>query len=157
MKKIVLLLIVIAGSFLSSQLYSQTNLGVRLGGWNGYGAEVSYQGPIGSGNRLEADLGIRSGNGYSGFSLVGIYQWTFALEDGFGWYVGPGASLGVWSYDDVSSDDDGFFLGVNGQIGLEYNFTFPIQLSIDYRPGISITGGGWFNDFGFGIRWRFGG
>lgn len=156
MKKTILFLI-IAGIFTISETYSQTNLGVRLGGWSGYGAEISYQGPIGSGNRLEADLGLRTGSGYSGFNITGIYQWTFPLSDGFGWYVGPGASLGIWSYDDVNNNNDGFFLAANGQIGLEYNFSFPIQLSVDYRPGVSITGGGWFNDFGFGIRWRFGG
>lgn len=152
-----MLCMVVMGSFLTSQLVAQTNLGVRIGGWGGYGGEVSFQKGIASNNRIEADLGIRAGSGYSGFSLVGIYQWTFELADGFSWYVGPGASLGVWSYDVVTSDYNGFFLAVNGQIGIEYNFSAPIQLSLDYRPGVSITGGGWFNDFGLGIRYRFGG
>ncbi len=33
MKKIIFFLIA-AGSFMTSQLYSQTNLGIRIGGWS---------------------------------------------------------------------------------------------------------------------------
>ena len=161
MKKILFVCTLISAIGISST-FSQTLLGVRLGGGSGYNAEISYIGPLASGNRLELDLGITGSDNYSGFQLTGIYQWAFDLSDGFGWYVGPGASIGVWSYDDDNpgnnDGDDGFWLAVVGQIGFEYNFSIPIELSLDYRPGIAIiNGGGWYNDFGLGIRWRFGG
>lgn len=153
-------LVIILFVWAISESNGQTILGVRLGGGSGYNAEISYMGPLASGNRLELDLGLSGNDNYSGFQLTGIYQWTFDLSDGFGWYVGPGGSIGVWSYDDNNQgnndNDDGFWLAVNGQIGFEYNFGFPIQLTLDYRPGIAIiNGGGWFNNFGLGIRWRF--
>ena len=54
---------------LSAQADSKT-IGLRMGGGFGYGAEVSYQQPIGIANRVEVDLGLNR----SGFGLSGIYQ-----------------------------------------------------------------------------------
>lgn len=159
MKKIIFFLIV-AGSFMTTQLYSQANLGLRIGGWSGLGAEISFQNKLRNGERLEFDAGFGAGGGTTNsfeFSLVGIYQWTFSFENGLGWYVGPGASFGFYYYELAIEDYDKFYMAINGQVGLEYNFQFPIQLSIDYRPGISLNGGDWINNYGIGVRWRFGG
>jgi hypothetical protein len=45
-----------------------------------------------------------------------------------------------------------------GQIGLEYNFNIPLQLSLDYRPGFYLVpaghGGAW-EGAALGIRYRF--
>jgi len=130
MKKLILSLILVAGfvSVLSAQ-DSKKAIGVRFGGFSGYGAEVSYQQPLGA-NRLELDLGL---NGM-GLGLNGVYQWVKPLPqlyEGFNWYWGVGAGLGLYNF-------KAFGLGVLGQIGLEYNFEFPLQLSIDYRPGLYV-------------------
>lgn len=56
---------------LSAQIDSKT-IGLIMGGGFGYGAEVSYQQPLGTANRLEVDLSLNR----SGFGLNGSYQWV---------------------------------------------------------------------------------
>ncbi len=134
MKKLIISLIFVVGivSVLSAQLDKKA-IGVRFGGFSGYGAEVSYQQPLGA-NRVEFDLGL---NGW-GFGLNGLFQWVKPLPqlyEGFNWYWGVGAGLGLYNFNSAGT---AFGLGVLGQIGLEYNFEFPLQLSIDYRPGLYV-------------------
>ena len=53
--------LLIAGSFAQAQLnISENAIGLRTGGGDGFGTEVSYQRALGSNNRLEVDLGIRN-------------------------------------------------------------------------------------------------
>lgn len=135
MKKIILLFIFVAGfTALSSAQTTKKAIGLRFGGLTGSGGELSYQQPF-KANRLELDLGV---NGW-GFGLSGIYQWVKPLPqlyEGFNWYWGVGAGLGLYSYNSTVA---AFGVGVLGDIGLEYNFEFPLQLSIDYRPGIYVV------------------
>ena len=58
-----------------------------------------------------------------------------------------------------------FVFGIVGQVGLEYTFWFPLQLSVDLRPqfGLAAGNGGarFYSEgmFGFvptiGVRYRF--
>jgi len=119
------------------------------------GAELSFQNPLSGSTRLEVDLGLyHSGS----FFLTGIHQWVFdlsSLSNGFNWYVGLGPQLGIWDNGNNNSD---FGLGVAAQIGLEYNFNIPLQLSLDYRPGWMIIpngAGGKWDGVALGIRYRF--
>ena len=140
MKNVVLVFVL---TVLSVSAVSARNLGARLG----YGVELSYQHPLGK-NRLELDLGLSDFNG--GLNLAGTYQWVKPLESNFSWYFGVGAGLGIW--------DDKFGLAALGQLGIEYNFSSaPIQLSLDWRPGLTIVPdvGFWATSFGLGIRYRF--
>ena len=136
MKKMFLAFALVASSLgaLSAQADSKT-IGLRMGGGFGYGAEISYQQPIGIANRVEVDLGLNR----SGFGLSGIYQWVWdfsELADGFNWYAGVGGQLGVYSNNDKSY----FPLALLGQVGIEYNFKIPLTLSLDYRPAFQLTG-----------------
>ena len=132
---------------------AQNALGVRFGGGQGYGAELSFQKGLGS-NRLELDLGLNSGDNYTHFNLTGIYQWTGTIEGNFGWYAGVGAQLGYWSWNNNSD----IALALAGQAGIEYAFSaIPIQLSLDIRPKFYVipeTNFHW-GDFAFGIRYTF--
>lgn len=123
MKKFILTLAVIACTF--SIAKAQDNaIGVRFG----YGIELSYQRMLHANNRLELDLGL---SGFSrDFNLAGVYQWVWDLgvAPGFNWYAGVGATLGLW--------DKNFGLGINGNIGIEYNFNIPLAISLDWRPGL---------------------
>lgn len=151
MKKLLLVSIaVLALSFsASAQLskgtsYSERNtIGLRLG----YGAEISYQRTLSNANRIEADLGFMS----KGFSVAGIYQWTWAIDKapGLGWYVGPGVGIGVW--------DKHFNVGILGQIGLEYGFNIPLSLSLDWRPAFYFAHdyGFGYDGFALGVKYRF--
>ena len=132
MKKIILTLVFV--TVLVNVLNAQVDkkaIGLHFGGLNGNGAEISYQQPLGA-NRAELDLGLHSG----GFGLSGLYQWVKPLpqvSEGFYWYYGLGAGIGFYRFNVLSSS---FNVGVLGQIGAEYDFEFPLQISIDYRPGI---------------------
>ncbi len=101
-------------------------LGLRFGGGNGYGAELSYQKGLGA-NRLELDLGLSNNSNDNYFHLTGMYQWNWNISGGWNWYVGPGAQLGYCS-------NHGFGLSVGGQLGIEYKFSIPLMISLDIRP-----------------------
>ena len=134
------------------------DLGVRFGGGQGYGAELSTMWGMG-GNRLEVDLGWSSGDHFSALSLTGVYQWTGEIGSGFGWFAGVGARLAMWSWDNGYGDGDSdFALALAGQAGLEYNFdAIPIQITLDIRPAFYLipeTDFHW-GDIALGIRYRF--
>ncbi|MGJ8666610.1 MAG: hypothetical protein ACSHW7_09610 [Patiriisocius sp.] len=131
-----------------AQEISQNAIGIRIGDSDGFGAEANYQRAVGSNNnRLEFGLGIRDNRNFSAFKLVGLYEWVFNIDGGFNWYVGPGAGIGQVNVRDGRfntnngrfEDDNETFAFVAGVGGIEYNFDFPLLLSLDIRP-----------EFGFG-------
>lgn len=161
MKKLFVLAIAVLGFTFTSnaQEISENAIGLRLGDSDGFGAEVSYQRALGDNNRLELDLGLRSGNGYDGFKLAGLYQWVWLLDGNFNWYAGVGGGLGSYSFDSPipNGDDSETFIFAAGDIGIEYNFDIPLQLSIDARPEFGF--GDFRDDLDFdialSIRYRF--
>ena len=138
----------------STVTIAQTNdraIGARFG----YGAELSYQQPLSSATRLEVDLGLYGFN-HGDFVITAIHQWLFAPNGGFNLYAGLGPQLGSFWW----GNEDKYSLGVGlaGQFGLEYNFDFPLQISLDWRPSWSIipTGRGFgYEGFALGLRYRF--
>jgi hypothetical protein len=133
-----------------------------IGGRLHYGLEVSYQHGFGERNMLQIDVGVPA---FYGIHAVGTYNWVFPIsswqkEGSWNWYAGVGGGLGIYGFGYPF-----FFVGIAGQIGVEYNFKFPLQLSLDYRPVIGPmfgNGGTWFNlygcsygGFGLGIRYKF--
>ena len=150
MKKVLFsLLLFFAAVFYAPAQVNPHAIGLRFGGGGDVlGGEISYQHGLGSTNRLELDLGLGSGNSWSRTDLTGIYQWDWNLTDGLNWFVGPGATIGLWK----PSNNSGYFnIGVGGQIGLEYDFKkvgAPILLSLDTRPMWNLTGSG--SGFGWG-------
>ncbi|MBR6882858.1 MAG: hypothetical protein IKN06_07835, partial [Bacteroidales bacterium] len=51
-------------------------------------------------------------------------------------YAGPGVTAGygtAWS-EKYNEDRTSPFLGLSAQVGMEYTFWFPLQLSVDFRP-----------------------
>ncbi|MGI0106492.1 hypothetical protein [Salinimicrobium sp. WS361] len=161
MKKIVLLTLCIFGFSLSSQAQNIADhaLGLRLGDNNGVGTEISYQHGLSENNRLELDLGWSSRGEYDAFRLTGIYQWLWNIEGGFNWYAGVGAGVGSVDVNDHDhDDDDGLFVTAAGNIGVEYDFDFPLLLSLDFRPEVGLVNY-YGDDLGFdialGIRYQF--
>lgn len=160
MKKLILLFAVFATFTFaaSAQEIADNAIGLRLGDDDGFGAEISYQRALGENNRLELDLGIRSGNNYDGFKLTGLYQWVWHLDGSFNWYAGAGGGVGSYSVDIPGGEDfDDTFLFVAGDVGIEYNFDIPLQLSLDIRPELGF--GDFRDDVGIdlalGIRYQF--
>ncbi len=145
-------------TFSYAQNISPNAIGLRLGDSDGFGAEVSYQRALGDNNRLEADLGWRTGNNYEGFKLAGLDQWVWNIDGGFNWYAGVGGGLGSYSYDLPNVNDDSeTFVFAAGDVGIEYDFDIPLLLSLDFRPEFGF--GDYRDDLDFdialGIRYQF--
>jgi hypothetical protein len=121
---------------------------------------------------LELDLGTRNQayrlNGYyydsRAIKLEGLYQWVWQIDGGFNWYAGAGGGIGSYSNNVVNNyPTSGTFLLVAGDIGIEYLFDFPLQLSLDFRPEIGFGDYKYSNqnlntfgpDLALGIRYRF--
>src|SRR5210317_573733 len=100
MRKLFLLAIAFIGftALSSAQDISPNAIGLRLGDSDGFGAEISYQRALGDNNRLEFDLGWRSGNTFDGFKLAGLYQWVWNIDGGFNWYAGFGGGVGSYNF-----------------------------------------------------------
>ncbi|MFV8346132.1 hypothetical protein [Flavobacterium sp. ZB4P13] len=168
MKKIILAAIMLISLAFTAQAQdiSKNALGLRLGGNNGFGGELSYQRALGSNNRLELDLGWRNRSNYNnnGFDdnavkLAALYQWVWNIDGGFNWYAGVGGGVGSYSYDD--RDNNSFnetFVFAAGDIGIEYNFDIPLLISLDFRP--EFGGNGYYennygSDIALGLRYQF--
>lgn len=167
MKKLFLSAFMLAGMAFTAQAQeiSKNALGLRLGDNDGFGAEVSYQRALGDNNRLELDLGWRDSRHYDAVKLVGLYQWVWNIEGGFNWYAGVGGGVGTYDYNydgpgpGNDFDDNGTFLLVAGDIGIEYKFDFPLQLSLDFRPelyfGDDFRDDNFGPDIALGVRFTF--
>ena len=153
MKRIILIAALALGVAFAAAAQPRA-IGVRLG----YGGEISYQHTLGGANFVEANLGSL---GFVGLDISATYNfmiaqpnWTDRGEWGF--YAGPGLSLGF---------GHNFNFAIQGQVGLEYTFWFPLQLAIDLKPQIGFWAGhgnaGFFTEglYGFApslsVRYRF--
>lgn len=135
MKKLVLLVMTLVA--VVSAAYAQPR---AIGGRVGYGVEVSYQHTVNEKNMVSVDLGLPA---FFGLEAAATYDWVnpgdveipWEHKGSWNWYAGVGAAAGFYGFDYIVG-----FGGVAGRIGVEYNFWFPLQLSIDYRPIIGVAG-----------------
>lgn len=158
MKKVFLILAILIGST-AVTLAQPKSIGGRLGN---YGVDVSYENYVSRGaDFLEFGLGLDNGFSTSSFHVDGIYNfmiiqpnWTSVGTWGF--YAGPGASVALWKNSD---DENTVYAGFVGNVGLEYTFSFPLQLSVDFRPRLMFGDGGVRGDgpfsLGVGVRYAF--
>lgn len=155
MKKLFIALAIILGTaaIASAQMKSA---GLRFGAT---GFDLVYQHNMGSDRFAEADLGLDFGynvNGNVGVKATAIYNFVWARpawtqQGTWALYAGPGLSLGFvddlvpYEVGDVIKGyyDNGFMFSVTGQVGIEYNFDFPLQIALDIRPyfGMHINDG----------------
>jgi len=140
MKKLILILFV-AVSFSAVAQVNPHAIGLRMGGGSVFGGEASYQHGLGDAHRIELDAGIGTNLYHTRLYLVGIYHWNWNIVAGLNWYIGPGASVGLYTYDGY----DGYLnVGVGGQVGFEYDFNtlnVPLLASIDARPMWDLMNG----------------
>ena len=85
-----------------------------------------------------------------------MYDWIWNIQGGLNWYLGPGFGVGLG----LGTNAQTYAVNVGGQIGLEYQFGIPLNLSLDYRPMVNVLGfkgDNWGNWYGLclGIRYRF--
>ena len=163
MKKYILTTVMLVGLAISAQAqnFSKNALGFRLGSNDGFGTEISYQAGLSSKNRLELDLGWRNQTHEDNLKATAVYQWVNKIDGGLNWYAGIGGGIGSWKYNDEHGyTDSGTFAFLAGDLGLEYNFDFPLQLSLDIRPELYFGSDSYVeNHFGpdlaLGVRYRF--
>ena len=152
MKKSTILLI-ISILFIGNVFAQPRSIGVRLGG----NQEISYQQYLKEQKTfLQIDLGSFYFKGVQG---TVTYNWVSEPNRNFLGFVGCGAGFGYslkdnqWypNFLNKSSEnyekniaktfwfDRYFFVGVVGQIGVEYQFDrIPLAISLDYRPLIGV-------------------
>ena len=121
-------------------------VGIRFG----YGVEASYQHSLGN-NFVEANLGLEA---FNALNVAATYNWMIAQPQWtdrgeWGFYAGAGAAVGL---------DKTIRIGAAGQVGLEYTFWFPLQLSVDIRPQLGLINSA-FGIWGWApclsVRYRF--
>ena len=127
----------------------EVELGLGVSGVNSWGDKDDYD-------------GTRFHYNYSAPSLQAAF--TYDWIDPFGkkfpwehkgewhWYMGVGAAAGYgWGYGWAHVHGNGYsasgsvgaaynwgFVGAAGRVGVEYDFWFPLQLSVDYRPVLGL-------------------
>ena len=114
-----------------------------------YGVELSYQHNSGPGF-WEFDAGLFN----KLLDVCAIYDFNIAPLGPLNFYAGPGAFVAMWP-----REKDGLLLnaGIVGQVGLEYTFSFPLQLSLDWRPCFNLMNGFAWAPYGaaLGLRYAF--
>lgn len=154
MKKFLLIIVAVIGFTFAANAQNNA-IGVRVGGGQGYDAEISFQTAFGSHNRLEADLGYYGVQKVGALSLTGIYQFHSEIPAvaNLGWYAGAGARVIM-----VTAANSSLSLGAVGQAGIDYFLdAIPLQFSLDIRPCFYLYPATQFywGDIALGIRYKF--
>jgi hypothetical protein len=156
MKRVILGVVILASITIVVNAQPRA-IGGRLGG----DVEFSYQHQLGK-NMIDATAGLWIGYNHASIGAVAVYDWVFPIRSwqqkgAWNWYVGPGAGLGFVLGKNIHIPVN---LSIGGQVGVEYQFWFPLNLSLDYRPMINLLGfkdNIWGNFYGIalGVRYRF--
>ena len=149
MKKIILIaFMAVVG--LAAAVAQPRAIGANLG----YGIDVSYQHTLGEDNMIDLSVNLPT---FNGIGATATYDWInpFGLQipwnnkGEWNWNLGVGAGLGIYGFRAPS-----FYVGAAGHVGVEYNFWFPLQLSVDWRPNLGLVVGGSGRDTGIGMPAR---
>ena len=166
MKKIFTTMVIMLA--VASVAFSQPR---AIGGRLGLNEEFSYQHSLTEGMYMDLTAGI--GNFWSSWGHIdatAAFDWTFNIKGIWNWFVGPAAGIGFgfgYNYRYYSGYDAHpympFRLNVGGQIGFEWQFNIPLNLTVDWRPMVNVLGftnpsypkwNGLYN-IGVGLRYRF--
>lgn len=149
----------------ASSLYAQPkSVGVRLG----YYMEATYQHSLGRNFFIDANAGSSVLGDFKASSTVNGIISTFnapAAKINLYWSAGlaMGYMVDLWNIRDFDEDyfdyrflDHGFTFGFVPGFGAEFNFDFPLQISVDVRPVIGFhvvdtNGGSTVNFYNYGM------
>jgi len=155
MKKITLVLFLsLFFIIVSSAQDYKTGIGIR----SGWGSGLTLKHFLGEQTAFEGILNSQ----WRGFSITGLFEVhkNAFNTDRLYWYYGGGGHIGFWNgrYNSRFDSGNNTIIGVDGILGLEYNFDFiPINLSLDWKPALNLVGvsGFWGDGGGFSIRYIF--
>ncbi|MBO7233826.1 MAG: hypothetical protein J6V13_02420 [Paludibacteraceae bacterium] len=161
MKKFLLSLVFVLGA--AAAVYAQPR---AIGANIGYGASFSYQHDLGAANFLDVNVDLPF---FAGIGGTVTYDWVDPFnapvpwneKGSWNWYLGVGAAGGFYGL--FGPGLSGAFVGVAGHVGIAYDFWFPLQLSLDYRPNVGVhfgdnlgfNTGGLYSGISLGVRYRF--
>ena len=156
MKKSIILAAILAVVCVGSAVAQPRAIGANIG----YGIDFSYQHSLGEANMIDLSVNIPA---FNGIGATATYDWVNPFgtaipwnnKGEWNWNLGVGAGLGIYAFEDPA-----FYVGVVGHVGVSYDFWFPMQLSLDWRPNIGIVGSsfnlnGLYNGITLGIRYLF--
>ena len=159
MKKSLILAAILAVISVGSAVAQPRAIGANIG----YGIDLSYQHSLGEANMIDVSV---NGPFFEGIGATATYDWVnpfgavspWDYEGQWNWNLGVGAGLGIYGFKAPA-----FYAGVVGHVGISYDFWFPMQLSLDYRPNIGIVGGegitfntsGLYSGITLGVRYLF--
>lgn len=156
MKKILIALIIMMSiSSLSKAQDYNTGIGLR----GGLSAGLSVKHFISSDTAIEGILSSR----WRGFDITGLYEIHNEINslDGLNWFYGFGAHIGFWNGSHANwgdEDKDYTVIGLDGILGLEYNFKeVPFNISLDWKPTLNLIGysGFWADGGALSVRYIF--
>lgn len=164
MKKSFIVAAILAVFCVSSAVAQPRAIGLNLG----WGAEVSYQHGFSEANMLDIALSIPQ---FAGIGVKATYDWInpfnaaipWTEQGAWNWYLGVGAAGGMYGLLNPNYTNS-WYVGAAGHIGIEYQFWFPLQLSLDWRPVIGLGGigdgfgfnvGGLYDGITLGVRYLF--
>jgi hypothetical protein len=159
MKKIVIAFIAFFTA-LTSLTYAQSEYKSAIGGRVGVPIAGSIKHFIFETGAIEGYAGFRSAglSQYAGINItLGVmYQHHFPIGDidGFQWYVGGGALVQFYNYDDdynfTGDKYSSTGLAINGVGGVDYKFkNIPLNVSADWMPTFFLNKT-YYNNFGAG-------
>ena len=159
MKKSIILVAILAIVSVGSVIAQPRAIGANIG----YGIDLSYQHSLGEANMIDLSINVPF---FEGIGATATYDWVnpfgavipWDYEGQWNWNLGVGAGLGIYGFKTPA-----FYAGVVGHVGISYDFWFPMQLSLDYRPNIGIVGGegitfntsGLYSGITLGVRYLF--
>lgn len=175
MKKFILLA-VMAVAGISLAIAQPRAVGVNVG----YGVDFSYQHNVGPKNMVDLSVNVPA---FHGIGATCTYDWVDPFNTSipwnqkgeWHWAMGVGAGAGYYWPRTVGAEGDviyhsasALYVGVAGHIGVAYDFWFPMELSLDWRPNVGPTmvfdnnqvaaaynTGGLYNGITLGIRYKF--
>jgi len=117
----------------------KTAIGIK-GAWSNLDvaiADFSVKHFFASPYAIEVNLGARRNAGW----VQAMYVRNTPLKNNFDWYWAVGGDVGVWRNNYIHINNgrqyQGFWLGLDGALGLEYTFSeFPLNVSLDVGPTI---------------------
>ena len=159
MKKSLILAAILAVVCVGSAVAQPRAIGANIG----YGIDLSYQHSLGEANMIDLSVNVPF---FEGIGATATYDWVnpfgavipWDYEGQWNWNLGVGAGLGIYGFKAPA-----FYAGVVGHVGISYDFWFPMQRSLDYRPNIGIVGGegitfntsGLYSGITLGVRYLF--
>ena len=131
------------------------SMGFRIGAT---GFDATYQHSFKRNQFLQGDFGVDFGynaNGRPGVRATAVYNFIWARpawtnRGSWSLYAGPGLTLGYVNdnlhyrigSEVIPYNDNGFMLALAVQVGLEYNFDFPLTLAAEVRPAFGMHANG---------------